>query len=114
MAPAHVSIWTQCLKDLQRLPAVIDDQGEQHAQFGKTLSYLDQLWALPAPSASVWRQLVLDVKVRHTVPNVDVLMLTHGWHGSCATVTPLIRSFEILVVVLPGSSPDALVVPARA
>jgi len=66
MAPAHVSIWTQCLKDLQRLPALIDDPDEQLKTAKQVSSEVTQWRALPAPSVSVWSQLVLKVKVSHT------------------------------------------------
>jgi len=75
MAPSHLSIWTQCLQDLQRLPALINDPGEQLITSTRIASKVTQWRALPAAPASVWRQLVLEVKVGHTMVPTRVALV---------------------------------------
>jgi len=67
MAPAYLSIWTRCLQELQRLPAVLSNSAEEKAAYQKITAHLKDWDALPAVSASAWRALVLDLKVRMAV-----------------------------------------------
>jgi len=63
MAPANLSIWRQCLQELQRLPEVLGNSTNELAAYQKISAQMRDWEALPALSASAWRALVLDLEV---------------------------------------------------
>lgn len=63
MAPAYLSIWKQCLQELQHLIEVLGKPSEEQAVAERVNAGLTQWLALPALSATDWTALVLELKV---------------------------------------------------
>jgi len=77
MAPAYLSLWTQCLQELQLLPALNDDPDEQFRIVQRIAITVIQWHALPVPSMSTWERLVLEVKVGTTTMVPTMVALGH-------------------------------------
>jgi len=76
MAPAYLSIWKRCLQELQRLPEVLDNPAAEFATAARISSEETKWLALPVLSASAWKALVLELKVRHRKP---MMLDSLGW-----------------------------------